>query len=311
LLDLLEKLVQAQREAFDHFLTDGRNTVARLQQMFTLSLWLLLGLTVSLAVLVYRGMIAPLRQELDEKRVIIERQEKLASLGLLAAGVAHEIRNPLTAIKFRLFTLKKSMPPEFSEHEDTRVVEGEINRLERIVKDFLHFARPSDPDLVRVPAEQIQREVYNLLKSQLEKNAIQLQLETSEPAWIYADTQQIKQVLINLIQNAADSIGRNGVIVLRVLREEAEFEGRVRPAAVLQVADTGKGIAPEVEKRLFDPFFSTKETGTGLGLALAARIIARHGGLIRHHTQLHRGTTFEIVLPRLDDHETKNPPHRR
>jgi signal transduction histidine kinase len=309
LIGLIEKFVEAQQDAFNAFLETSQETLLSLRRLLALSMVLLLASTVALAVLIYRGMIAPLRREVSESRALVERQEKLASLGTLAAGVAHEIRNPLTAIKFRLFSLRQSLPPEFAENEDAGVISGEINRLDRIVKEFLQFARPSEPSAVRVPAERIVQEVHDLLSSQLEKSAIQLRLETHGATWVHADTQQIKQVLINLIQNAADSIGRQGVISLRVTQGTSEFTGSPRPAAILQVADTGQGIPPEVRKRLFDPFFSTKEGGTGLGLAIAARIIERHGGLLRYRTEAQRGTTFEIVLPRLEDHATQTPDH--
>src|SRR5581483_9997629 len=108
-----------------------------------------------------------------------------------------------------------------------------------------------------------------------------------------------EQVLINLVQNSAENIGRNGTVTLRLRRASAELHGRTRSAAILQVTDTGKGIPPEIEARLFDPFFTTKEAGTGLGLAISARIVENHGGLLRYDTELNRGTTFEIVLPEL------------
>jgi signal transduction histidine kinase len=309
LIGVIEQFVEAQQAAFNVFLETSHGTLLSLRRLLALSMLLLLASTVTLAVLVYRGMIAPLRREVSDSHAVIERQEKLASLGTLAAGVAHEIRNPLTAIKFRLFSLKKSLPPELAENEDAGVISEEINRLDRIVKDFLQFARPSEPSAVRVPVERILQEVRDLLNSQLEKSAIQLRLETRGATWVHADTHQIKQVLINLIQNAADSIGRHGVISLRVTLGLAEFAGRSGPAAILQVVDTGKGIPPDVQKRLFDPFFSTKEGGTGLGLAIAARIVEKHGGLLRYRTELNQGTTFDIVLPRLEDHATQTPNH--
>jgi signal transduction histidine kinase len=139
--------------------------------------------------------------------------------------------------------------------------------------------------------------VHDLLKPQLIKDAIELKLETSEPVWVRADTQQIKQVLINLIQNSADSIEHDGVITLRARNGAGDF-------AIMEVADNGKGIVPEVQERLFDPFFTTKEGGTGLGLPIAARIVEKHGGELRYQTQLNRGTTFSIVLPRVSEHET-------
>ena len=261
---------------------------------------MILGLTVVLAVMVYRGMIAPLRVSLNQSSSIIERQEKLASLGILASGVAHEIRNPLTAIKFRLFSLRKALP-EVVQNEDAGVIAGEINRLEAIVQDFLQFARPSEPKLIRTRTSQVLKDVYELLRPQLERVAIDLAVEKDEPMFVYSDPQQMKQVLINLIQNSAESIGQNGRITLRVRRGIAELEGRSRPASILSVSDTGKGIPPEVEARLFDPFFTTKEGGTGLGLAVSARIVEKHGGLLRYETKLNEGATFEIVLPAVEN----------
>jgi signal transduction histidine kinase len=139
--------------------------------------------------------------------------------------------------------------------------------------------------------------------------AIQLCVEGEGTIWVLADPQQVKQALINLIQNAAENIVRNGLITLRVRQETTNFPAGAHPAVVLQVADTGKGIPPEVQKRLFDPFFSTKKGGTGLGLAIAARIVEKHGGLLRYQTELQRGTQFEIVLPGIDNDANQNPNH--
>lgn len=296
LLELCDVFISGQKLAFNEFLDESNNTLTTFQLLLKLSAVLLLALIAALTILVYRGMIAPLRFKLTESQAIIARQEKLASLGVLAAGVAHEIRNPLTAIKFRLYSLRKSLPD--ADTEDALVIASEISRLERIVKDFLQFARPSEPELVAVPPQRILQEVRDLLKPQLEKAAIELKLEPSETAWVQADTQQIKEVLINLIQNAADSIGRKGAITLRV-RDDGD-------SAILEVVDTGKGIPAEVQDRLFDPFFSTKEGGTGLGLPIAARIVEKHGGELRYQTQLNRGTTFAIVLPHAHEYESKN-----
>jgi signal transduction histidine kinase len=203
------------------------------------------------------------------------------------------------------------LPPDFAGNEDARTISEELNRLDRIVTDFLQFARPSEPELVRVPAERVLQEVQEFMKSELEQSAIDLKLEVLQPAWIFADTGQLKQVLINLIQNAADSIWKNGVITLGLKTGAATFAGNRRPAAILSVTDTGKGIPAEVQKRLFDPFFTTKEGGTGLGLAIAARIVETHGGLLRYRTEVSRGTTFEIVLPGTGDYATKNITDRR
>ena len=307
LFPLCDDLVASQREGFSEFLHGTQETLAGHEQLLMVCSAMILGLTVLLAIMVYRGMIAPLQVGLTESRSIIERQEKLASLGILASGVAHEIRNPLTAIKFRLFSLRKAMPA-VNQNEDATVIGDEINRLEGIVQGFLQFARPSEPKLTKTEARRILEEVYALLNPQLRSAAIELRLEGSESEHIlvYADAQQVKQVMINLIQNSAESIGRNGTITLGVRSETAELDGRTRPAAMLVVADTGKGIPPEVEPRLFDPFFTTKEEGTGLGLAISARIVEKHGGLLRYETEINRGTTFEVVLPAVEENASEH-----
>lgn len=310
LLRVCDDLVAVQRRGFGEFLAETQRTLVAHQRLLELASGLILGLAALLALLVYRGMIAPLRLGLSQSKTIIERQEKLASLGVLASGVAHEIRNPLTAIKFRLFSMKKTVPA-LAANEDATIIANEIHRLERIVKDFLRFARPSEPELATLPAPRILREVYELMQGQLERSAIQLKLDELEPAWVHADLQQIKQVLINLIRNAAEAIGRNGLVLLQVRQDTAKWNGRLKPVAILAVVDNGKGISPAVEARLFDPFFTTKEGGTGLGLAIAARIVEKHGGMLRYETELNRGTTFEVVLPQVEHDATENTPDRR
>jgi signal transduction histidine kinase len=132
---------------------------------------------------------------------------------------------------------------------------------------------------------------------QLEKTNIQLALEYTKSAKVRADSHQLKQVIINLVQNAADAIGQQGCVTLRSRCERRRLSDRETNVVILEVSDTGKGIPPEVEKRLFDPFFSTKESGTGLGLSIAARIVQKHGGVLQYQTQVNHGTTFGIVLP--------------
>jgi len=309
LLRVCDSFIEEQRAAFDGFLKESLRTLRKFELLLKLSLGVLLLLAVSLMIQVYRNMIAPLRHQLTESQAIIARQEKLASLGVLGAGVAHEIRNPLTAIKFRLFSLRKTLPGAGVDNEDANMIASEISRLERIVKDFLQFARPSDPELVVIPGERLINEVSALLRPQLEKLHIAIKVEANEPVWVRADTQQIKQVLINLVQNAADSIGRNGTITLRAQTEtESPLPGQSSSAA-LEVVDSGKGIPAEVQKRLFDPFFTTKDGGTGLGLAIAARIVEKHGGELRYETRLNHGTVFTMVLPQVEEHEAQNSAH--
>ena len=297
LLDLAYQLAEAHRTSLRLLLSSSQRSLLLLRRLILGALCALLILGVWLAKVVYRDMIAPLYMKLVESQTIIERQEKLASLGVLAAGVAHEIRNPLTAIKARLFTQQKILKNNSPEFEDARVIGNEINRLERIVKDVLQFARPADPNLATVSAVAPLQEVCDFLAPDLEKRGIVLKLDSAADVKLQVDPQQLKQVLINLIQNSAESIGRNGTILLRARAGSEPLRGEIRPVVVLEVIDSGKGIPPEVQKRLFDPFFSTKESGTGLGLAIAGRIVEKHGGALEFQTQMNRGTTFGIVLP--------------
>ena len=297
ILDLGFQLTKANQEKLDSFQGATLRTLGILRLTLFGSLVLLLGAGAGLATVVYRGMISPLQVQLVESRQILERQEKLASLGMLAAGVAHEIRNPLTAIKAWLFLKQKHLAPGTPDHADACFVSGEINRLERIVKDFLTFARPSQPQLSLVPTKQPLLEVQKLLAPELDRSKINLVVADVYPANLQIDVEQIRQVLINLVQNAADSIGTNGTITLRARRDEKTLANQPADVIVLEVIDTGKGIPPEVEKRLFDPFFTTKDTGTGLGMPIAARIVEKNLGALQYQTQTDHGTTFGIILP--------------
>jgi signal transduction histidine kinase len=188
--------------------------------------------------------------------------------------------------------------PGTAQEQDASVISREVDRLERILKDFLEFARPSDPNFSATRAFEFLQEVRGLLLPQLEQQNIHLLLEGGANPVIKIDPQQMTQVMINLIRNAAESIGKNGTVSLRVREESFLLGGKPSDVAVLEVSDNGKGISPDVEKRLFDPFHTTKDGGTGLGLSIAGRIVERHGGALRYKTRVGHGTTFGVVLPR-------------
>ena len=306
LMSLGSGLFSAHRDAMQQLIDSNHQYLKFLAMLMLGALVLLLGLSAWLAVEVYRSSIAPLRVKLVESQLLLERQEKLAALGMLAAGVAHEIRNPLTAVKAWLYIQRKNLVPGTPEFADAEVIGNELVRLERIVKDFLQFARPTDPQLAPVPADQPLREVQALLGPALEKSNIALVLEPSSAPPVRVDGGQMRQVLLNLVQNAAESIGQSGQITLRARAANRPLGNRLTPVVILEVADTGKGIPPDVQKRLFDPFFTTKDTGTGLGLSIAARIIEKHGGALQYQTQVNRGTTFGIVLPQATDESARS-----
>jgi len=294
-VELLDQLSEVRRQGVGQFLADSHGYIATLQKVNLALLVTIAAFAAWLLVTAYRGILVPLRQQLSESGTALEHARALASLGVLASGVAHEIRNPLTAIKARLYTHQKALPQDSPGREDCEFIGAEINRLEHIVREFLQFARPSEPQLAEVSPVGLLREVQELLAPELRQSSIELALDGAVGTAIQADAHQIKQVLINLVRNAAESIGEGGKITLRT-RETRLAAGGGR-ALALEVADTGKGIPTDVQQRLFDPFFTTKPSGTGLGLSIAARIVEKHAGALEFTTLPDRGTTFRIVLP--------------
>ncbi len=292
------RLGEAHRHALGDLLGESQHSLSKLETIFAAGLVAVLAVGAWGARIFFQETIAPLRTQLIETQALAARHEKLASLGVLAAGVAHEIRNPLTAIKLRAYMLRQNVVTSTEADEDLTVIDGEIDRLERIVSDFLLFARPSDPELGAVEPSTLLEQTRVLLAPELAEKAIALTVETDgDEMQIRADERQLKQVLINLVRNAADSIGRDGRIVLRTRRDRITLEGKLQDTAVLEVADSGAGIPADVQERLFDPFFTTKPTGTGLGLSIAMRIMERHGGTLEFQTTQGHGTTFGLVLP--------------
>lgn len=297
LFALGSKLADAHRVALEQLLATSQKSLAVLQLVIVGSV---LGLIAAVgwgASVVYRETIAPLRSKLIESEQLIERQEKLASLGVLASGVAHEIRNPLTAIKARLYTHLKAFSTGSQERSDVEFVGKEIDRLERIVRDFLRFAKPAQPERERVSSAKLLGEVHELMAPQIESEIVSFKIGSVSQTPVTADPEQIKQVLINLVKNAAESLSGGGKITLRSIDDTLVLGGTMQKVVVMEVSDTGSGIPSEIQERLFDPFFTTKDAGTGLGLAIAARIVEQNGGALRFQTAVNRGTTFGLVLP--------------
>lgn len=295
--DLARQLSDAHRTAETEFLAAANASLSHLRSSLIGAVVMLLALVGALGWVIFRDAIAPLRTRLVQSQTLLEKQEKLATLGTLAAGIAHEIRNPLTSLKARLYTLEKHLQAVPAARKDTGIISAEISRLERIVQDVLSFARPSEPTLDNLSVGTLLREVHGLMASSLEGRTVQLVVEPAPELYIRGDGAHLKQVLINLIRNAAEAIDGAGTVALRARSRRATLGGHETNAVILEVSDTGRGIPPDVEQRLFDPFFSTKETGTGLGLSIAARIVEKHGGALQYQTRLGHGTTFGIVLP--------------
>jgi signal transduction histidine kinase len=221
--------------------------------------------------------------------------EKLATLGKLAASVAHEIRNPLTAIKMWLFSLQKSVGDDSEARRKFQFISDEIGRLESIVRNFLEFARPPRLKTGTHRIEGLVDKTLDLLRPRLQAKRISVDwTPRGELPSVTADPDQFRQVLINLLDNAAEVTPESGRISMTAAVEQ---DGDGRPMAVLRLADAGSGMSDEVRERIFEPFFTTKEDGTGLGLCIAARIMAQHGGRLVLESSGPAGTTFALWLP--------------
>jgi len=219
------------------------------------------------------------------------RSEKLAALGQLAAGIAHEIRNPLTSINILIHSLTDNLPYESVHREDLKVIEEEINRINEIVDQFLRFAKPAPPLLKKAEVLSIFDETLQLLKPQIEKQRIAVQKEFEILPPILMDREQMKQVILNLLLNALQAMSKRGHLILRgQISENGRF-------IKLSIQDSGVGIPGEEMDKLFDPFFSTKEGGIGLGLSIAHRIIDQHHGKIEVESAPGKGTLFTLWLP--------------
>jgi signal transduction histidine kinase len=279
------------------FLTGSKPWFPKFRHLMTVSLLVMISLLVWLMMVAYRRVVSPLRSKLIDSDQLVERQNKMVAFGKHAADVAHEIRNPLTTIKARLFTLQKRLVPGSLERRDAVDIENEINHVDQIVTDFLTLARPAQPNLVPLSAATVLRDLSDLFRPECDEHSIELQVEATGDTAFLADTRQLKQVLMNLIRNAIESIGTNGLITLRARPDTYRLKNQSTKVVILEVQDTGPGIPTEVQQRLFDPFFTTKERGTGLGLSIAAAIVDQHGGKLVVRSQPGHGATFGIVLP--------------
>lgn len=233
--------------------------------------------------------------ELTRSQEHLLQSGKWAMVGKLAAGVAHSIRNPLTSVNMRLFSLKRSLAMSPSQKEDFEVISEEIRHLDAIVRNFLEFSRPPKLKMQRVSPSDVVDGAVQLLRYRLESYGVEVQLlRDHRLPEILADPDQLKEVLANLLVNAYEVMVSGGVITIREEERPAPGLGR---AVVIRVSDTGPGIPESVRNQVFQPFFSTKEEGTGLGLSIATRIIEDHGGRLELEAGEKGGATFVITLP--------------
>lgn len=233
--------------------------------------------------------------QLQQSREHLVQSEKLAMVGKLAAGVAHSVRNPLTSVKMRLFSLQRTLKLSAPQEEDFDVISDEIRHIDAILQNFLEYSRPPKLKIQRVSPSDVVDMAVQLLKHRVESYGVQVELYRQyRLPEIEGDPEQLKEVLVNLIINACEATGEGGKIEIRELQGFSDPMGRV---AVIQLSDNGPGIPEPIRDSIFQPFFSTKEEGTGLGLSIARRIIEDHDGCLNLRSKKGKGTTFIITLP--------------
>jgi PAS domain S-box-containing protein len=222
----------------------------------------------------------------------LQVSERLAALGRVTAGVAHEVKNPLNSMRLWLENLKESlgMDGDSSARQAVQMLDKEIDRLDQVVKRFLDFTRPMDVRLEATQLADLLKEVLEIAKPQLQRSNIQLaQLLPIDVPEVYVDRALLKQAVLNLVLNGAEAMPNGGQLRL-VLSRRGEM-------AEITVGDTGKGILPENRQKIFQLFFTTRPGGSGIGLASTFRIVQLHNGSIDFTTEVGRGTTFRIELP--------------
>jgi PAS domain S-box-containing protein len=216
----------------------------------------------------------------------LRRTERLNTVGEFAAGIAHEIRNPLTSLKGFLQLMKNEEMKE--EYKD--IMESELDRIESILNEFLILSKPHLTQYNKKDVHVLLKQILPLFETQATYNNIQLVTEFDlEELLINCNENQLKQVFINFIKNAMEAMSNGGVIKIECKKEHNEL--------CIRFIDEGSGISEENLKRLGEPFFTTKESGTGLGLMISFKIIEEHGGTIQVESQLGIGSTFKIKLP--------------
>jgi signal transduction histidine kinase len=226
--------------------------------------------------------------ELRETVGQLLQAERLSSLAEIASGVVHEVRNPLGAIKGAVEILEDELNPDSPRREFARIAKSEVERIDKLVQEFFHFARPPKLAKTLVNVNDLVQSVGKLCERQAAAQNVTVEegLADDLPP-VALDAEQIKQVLLNLAINALQAMPDGGSLIFRTFQDET--------AVTVEVEDTGGGIAPNVIGRIFDPFFTTKDKGSGLGLSVAHKIVAQHGGKLLAGNSA-KGAVFKLVL---------------
>src|SRR6266513_660013 len=237
-------------------------------------------------------------QELKQSQTTLRRADRLSSLGLLTAGLAHEIRNPLVAIR----TFTQLLPERYDDPEFREGFQGlalkEVDRICGLITDLLSFARPSRPNVAEENLNDVVESIARILETEAKEKGVEITREFSEnlpKAWI--DREQMKQVFMNLILNAIQAMKEGGSIYISTRPYFKNEGGEPEQFVQVEIRDTGVGIPEENLDHIFDPFFTSKDEGSGLGLSISHQIVQEHGGYVTVESKIGAGTSFFINLP--------------
>jgi signal transduction histidine kinase len=241
-----------------------------------------------------RGM-----HRLEETQTQLVQSARLAAVGELAAGVAHEINNPLTSIIGFTRLLLEDVSPDNQMRHDLETIDREAARARQIVRTLLDFARTDEPVLAPVDLNVLIEEAVILVCTRSVRSKVSLVKDLTSLPPVMLDANQIKQVLVNLLNNAVQAMPDGGRLAVTTQLVEREIDGVPRRMVAVSVSDSGVGIPPENQERIFDPFFTTKEVGqgTGLGLSVSYSIVEKHNGKIEVESVPGVGSTFVVLLP--------------
>ena len=233
-------------------------------------------------------------QELQATHEQLITADRLASVGMMAASLAHEINNPLTTIKVLIHSLRDRVSPNKSVRSDVSIVLGEIDKIKSLILRFLQFARPRDPEFTAVDLDETLTRIASLIRHQAQSQGILIFEDYDHSVGsVWADSAQIGQVFLNILLNALDATPVGGEIHINTALARDD-------RAVVTITNSGPGLPDEIRERIFEPFFSTKATGTGLGLSIARTIVEKHRGQVYAQGHGENGTTFTIILHRAE-----------
>jgi len=246
------------------------------------------------AVAIEKGRLLARVVDMEEK---LRASERLSALGLLAAEIAHEIRNPLTVMQMLFHALMESLEKDATSQRDAELISEKMRQMNRILDQVLSFARSSEPMKEAVHAEQLIDDVFLLTRHKLLRQNIDVRSSVSGPLPTFrADRAQIEQVLLNLILNAAEAMPKGGILRLSAAREMLDGKAQI----VISVRDNGQGMSQEQVENLFAPFLTYKESGTGIGLAIVKKIMENHQSKLEVESKVGQGTRFKLYFPIVD-----------